>query len=318
MKLNFQQGLVRHQTDTAGTSTFLRKSGNGNFIDLVCDETPLIFTASHGSNNYLIQFSKTLLNAWGPLTAHTQTQYLYWDVSLLNGNVTFGYTIVNPYFGINAPPAPIANDQHWFDTTNKIMKVWNGAKWLPKVRVFAGTYTSNAIVQPKLIGSQVNINVPCDAGNILLGKNNHPLRDSDGTFVTSESNLIVSHTTGENVRFDTAQLFAEATGFIPKYSLVSYIAPRKVQLSSYLNTSIEVSGIMVDEYFVGEVGNVITNGLVRNEQWNFPANKVNFPVFCGQNGEVTLTVPPVGMFQEIGYVYDTDTIFMNIQLPIIL
>jgi hypothetical protein len=75
---------------------------------------------------------------------------------------------------------------------------------------------------------------------------------------------------------------------------------------------------MTNEYFIGEVGNVISNGLVRNEQWNFLPSQVNMPLFCGQNGEVTLTPPPVGMLQEIGYVYDADTIYLRIQLPIIL
>lgn len=319
MQLNFRQGIVRHQTDIAGTATFVRKSGNGDdHIDLICDETPLIFTAAHGANNYLVQFSKTIPDAWGPLVAVGQTQYLYWDISLLTGAVTFGFTLVNPYFGVNAPPNPITNDQHWFDTTANIMKVWNGSKWLPKIRVFAATYNNSAVLVVRQRGTQVNKNEACDAGNILIGKNNSPLRDTDGTFVTTESNLIVNHTTGENVRFDAAQLFAQATGFIPKFSLVSYVAPRKVQLASYLNTSLEVNGIMVDEYFTGEVGNVIAHGLVRNDQWDFQSNQVNKPLFCGQNGEVTLTPPPVGMLQEIGYVYDADTIYMSIQMPIIM
>lgn len=319
MQLNFRHGIVRHQTDTAGTSTFVRKSSNSDdFIDLVCDESPLIFTAAHAGNNYLVQFSNTIIEAWGPMPSHGQTQYLYWDISLLDAKVTFGFTIVNPFFGVNAPPAPILNDQHWYDTTTMGMKVWNGSKWIPKIRVFAATYNNNAILNPKPRGTQINKNDHCDAGNIMIGKNNSPLRDSDGTFVTSESDLRVTHTTGENVRFDTAQLYAEAVGFIPSFSLVSYVSPRKVQLASYLNTDLEISGIMKDEYFIGEVGNVISHGLVRNNQWDFLPSQVNMPLFCGQNGEVTLTPPPLGMLQEIGYVYDADTIYVRIQLPIIL
>lgn len=319
MQLNFRHGIVRHQTDTSGTSTFVRKSGNGDeHIDLVCDEAPLILTAAHAGNNYLVQFNRTIVDAWGPMPPTGQTQYLFWDVSLLNAEVTFGFTTVNPYFGINPPPSPILNDQHWYDTTTMIMKVWNGTKWIPKIRVFAATYNSSAVIIPRLRGTQINKNDRCEAGNIMIGKNNTPLRDSDGTFVTSESNLRIHHTTGENVRFDTAQLFAEVVGFIPAFSLVSYVSPRKVQLASYLNTNLEVSGIMTNEYFIGEVGNVIGHGLVRNEQWNFLSSQVNQPLFCGQNGEVTLTPPPLGMLQEIGYVYDADTIYLRIQLPIIL
>lgn len=319
MKLKFRQGLVRHQTDTAGTQRYIKASGvNGDYIDMMCDETPLIFTAAHQNANYLIQFTKTQNNAWGPLQAHGQTQYLYWDISLLDASVTFGYTIVFPYHGPNAPAAPILQDQHWFDTTNKIMKVWNGNKWIPKVRVFAAVYTDNGIIQAKTIGSQVGINEDCDAGNIIVGKNNYPLRDSDGTFVTSESNLVISHTTGETVRFDAAQLYGQATEFIPKYYLISYTAPRKVKLASYLDINNEVHGIMLDDYYPGEIGNIVAHGLVRNEQWNFTDTQVNNPLFCGQHGEVTLSPPAVGVSQQIGYVYDNDTIFIHIQLPVIL
>jgi hypothetical protein len=318
MKLNFRQGIVRHQVDVAGTATFIRKSGNGgDHIDLVCDNSPVIVTFAHGSSDYLIQFSKTIPNAWGPLDAVGTTQYLYWDISMLNGDVSFGYTTVNPHIG-TTPPSTLIPDLHWFDTQAKVMKVWNGMKWLIKLRVFAGIYNNSAVLIPKIIGTQVNLNVPCTAGFILKGKNNYPLKDGDGTFIHSESELQVSHTSGENVRFDAAVIYAEATEYIPKFTLVSYVSPRKVIRSSYQNTQLKINGIMVEEYFPGEVGNVISYGLVRNEQWNFLDSDINKPIFTSQYGEVTLIPPPVGVTQEVGYVFDNDAIFLNVQLPIIL
>jgi hypothetical protein len=318
MELKFRQGIVRHQIDVAGTANFVRPSGNGgNFIDLICDNAPLQFSAAHANTNYLIEFTQTIPNAWGPLTAVGETQFLYWDISLLDANVTFGFTKVVPYNSSTPPTTPIL-DQHWFDMSTGMMKVWNGTKWVIKVRVFAATYDNNAILVPRHIGSQVNLNVLCKAGNILKGKNNAPLRDGDGTFVTSESDLVVSHTSGENVRFDSAQLYAEATEFIPAFYAVSYIAPRKVQLASFMHIDLEVNGIMTKEYFTGEVGNVISHGLVRNANWTFADNQVNKPIFVGLNGELTLVAPPTGVTQEIGYVYDNDAIYVNIMLPIIM
>lgn len=318
MDLQFRQGIVRHQIDVAGTATFVRKSGGGGeYIDLVCDNAPLIFTVAHGNNNYLAQFSNTVMNAWGPLIANGQTQYLFWDLSLLDASISFGYSLSAPYHGPNAPVNP-ASDQHWFDTTNFLMKVWNGTKWLPKLRVFAATYNSSAILQPRPIGTQVALNVKCKAGNILKGKNNYPLRDGDGTFVTSESDLVVSHTTGETVRFDAAQNFAQAVEYIPAYRAVSYVQPRKIAIASYLNVDREVNGIVTEDYFPGEVGRVVSHGFVRNADWNFTNLQVNKPVFIGQFGEITLTPPAVGVTQEIGYVYDNDAIYLNIQLPIIM
>jgi hypothetical protein len=318
MQLQFRQGIVRTQIDIAGTANFIRENGSDNrYIDLICDNGPVIFTLAHANNDYLIEINKTFPKAWGPTQAHGQTQYLYWDVSLLDATVTYGLTTIYPYFGQLAPTSPQV-DQHWFDVGNNLMKVWNGTKWVVKLRVFAGVYNNAAVVIPNARGSQVGLNTTCDAGNIILGRNNYPLHDADGTFVTSESKLVIGHTSAETVRFEAALLYAEATVNIPEYSLVSYIAPRKVKLASYLDTNFMVNGIMTKGYFIGEVGNVISNGLIRNEQWDFSLLNIGQPLFCGANGEVTLTPPLTGVSQEIGYVYDIDTIYLNIQQPIIM
>jgi hypothetical protein len=318
MHLQFRQGIVRNQIDIAGTSNFIRENGSDNrFIDLVCDNGPFIFTVAHSNNDYLIEINKTFPKAWGPVQATGQTQYLYIDVSLLDATLVYGFTTVYPYYGSTAPSHP-SQDQHWFDTENNLMKVWNGNKWQIKLRLFVGHYNSSAILLPNPRGSSVEKNDACEAGNILLGRNNYPLHDADGTFVTTESKLLVGHTTSETIRFEAAILYAAVVSNIPAYSLVSYIAPRKVQLASYLNSNLMVNGIMTEDYFIGEVGNVISAGLVRNEQWNFNIADIGQPLFCGANGEVTLDAPPVGVTQEIGYVYDIDTIYLNIQQPIIM
>ena len=318
MHLQFRHGIVRNQIDIAGTANFIRENGSDNrYIDLVCDNGPFIFTVAHSTNDYLIEVNKTYPKAWGPVQPTGQTQYLYIDVSLLDSTLTYGFTTIFPYHGPTAPNNP-SQDQHWFDTTNFLMKVWNGHKWIVKLRMFVGNYSNSAQVIANPRGSLVGLNQNCEAGNILLGRNNYPLHDADGTFVTSESKLLVGHTTSETVRFEAAILYAATTMFIPAYSLVSYIAPRKVQLASHLNVDLMVNGIMTQEYFTGEVGNVVSTGLVRNEQWTFNLADINQPLFCGPNGEVTLDAPPVGVTQEIGYVYDIDTIYLNIQQPIIM
>jgi hypothetical protein len=318
MKILYRQGIVRNQVDMAGTATFVRKNGSdSSYIDLVCDNGPCVFTCAHSTADYLVEELKTVARAWGPITGSGVTQYLYWDISLLDGTVSRGFTSVHPFTGTNAPNAPV-NDQHWFDITTNLMKVWNGSKWLTKIRLFAATYSNNGILIPNARGSQVNLNVSVEAGNILFGKNSYPLRDSDGTFVTTESSLIVGKSSGENVRFDAAQLTFEALENIPKYSLISYISPRKAQLSSYNNINLLINGIVTQDYYIGEVGNVISYGLVSNDQWSFTSSDINKPLFCGIHGEVTLTPPQVGVSQRIGYVYDLDTIYLSILQPIIM
>ena len=318
MKLQFRQGIVQHQIDVAGTATFVRKSGNGgNYIDLICDNAPLIFTIAHGTNNYLIQQTKTVTNAWGPFLTPNQTQYLYWDISMLNGSLTFGYTSINPTFGNNAPNNP-AVDQHWFDSKTYMMKVWNGSKWIIKLRCFAATYNNSATLVPRTRGTQVALNVPCAAGFILKGKKGQLLKDGDGTFVTTESELLATYTSGENIRFEAMQMYAETTEFIPKFSAVSFVSPGKVKLANCLDVSKQVNGVMTEQYFIGEVGNIISYGLIINDQWNFANNQINKPVFINNAGEITITPPVAGVIQEIGYVYNNNTIYLNIQHPIIM
>jgi hypothetical protein len=315
MLLNFRQGIIRHQIDIAGTSTFVKKNGSDpQFVDLQCYQGPVTFTATHFGANYLIEENKSILKAWGPMPQTGETQYLYWDISLLNAQVTHGYTILPPYTNSFAPPDPEL-DQHWFDTSVNCMKVWNGTKWLPKIRLFAATYDNNAVLIPRPRGSQVNLtDIEIKAGNIILGQNEYPLRDYDGTFITTESNLIVSGASNENVKFDAALQFAQADEFIPKYYLVSTTSGQHIKAASSLDKTNQVHGIIQKELMTGEVGTVISHGLVKNEQWDW-SSSIRKPLFCGPHGEVTLDRPLEGIIQQIGYVFDTNAIYMNIMNP---
>jgi hypothetical protein len=314
MRLKFRHGIVRHQVDVAATATFLKKNGSdSSYIDLNCDNAPVIFTISHFGADYLFEETHSKAKAWGPMPPTGQTQYLYWDVSLLNAQISHGFSLYPPFISIN-PPANPNIDQHWFDMTNTAMKVWNGTKWIPKLRLFAGVYTSSAILTPKARGSQIGVNTECNAGNIILGKNSYPLRDSDGTFITSESNLIIANSSGEDVKFESALQFGQALEFIPEYSLVSFRQPLKLELASFMKTDTQVHGIIRRDASIGEIVKVISSGLVKNEQWDWTGH-ITKPIFCGLNGEVTLSPPPDGIHQLIGYIYDVDAIFLNILAP---
>lgn len=316
MKLLFRQGIVRHQVDVAGTATFIRKNGqDSSFVDEICDNGPIQFTIAHFASDYLFEELKTVYKAWGPIPNNT-TAFLYWDVSLLNASITHGFTLYPPFTSVN-PPANPAVDQHWFDTGNSAMKVWNGHVWTVKLRVFAGLYDHNAILTPKQNGSQIGVNGNFSAGYVILGKNSYPLRDSDGTFVTTESNLIVANNSSEDVKFEAALQFAQAAEFIPAFSLVSYETPGIVSLASFMNTDIQVNGLIRQDAWTGEVVKVFSHGVISNTDWDWTGN-IGKPLFCGLNGEITLTPPPDGVSQMIGYVYDIQTIFVSILSPILL
>jgi hypothetical protein len=214
-------------------------------------------------------------------------------------------------------PTNPQNDQHWFDLNEGVYKVFLSNKWQVRLRCFAAIYDRNATIVPYPIGSQVGLNnTRCFAGNILLGKNNKPLRDSDGTFVTSESNLVVTRTSAETIKFDSILTYAEAAENIPAFSLVSFSNTRKVTLASFLDTKKIIHGIVTSDLSPGEVGQIISNGLIRNEQWNFQASEIGKSLFCGASGEIT-TIPPIsGILQQVGFVYDTDSVYINLFAPV--
>jgi hypothetical protein len=321
------------------TLLFIQPSSKGTTVDLFASQQePTVVSFAHYGANYLAEESRNVTSAWGggveavigaskdinnsPLDKFG-IQYLYWDIDLSTGAVRRGWTdkalIVSATEPVNAP-----NDQHWFDLSKNVMKVRRvtgaTAHWLDKIRVFAGTYTAQGAIVPfvpTIIGSQVGISKgEYSAGAILLGTNNKPLRQSDGTFATTETDLIVQQTSGQNVKFDSAVVFAQASEEIPKFYLVSFSPDRRIKLGTHLNKNQFIAGIVVDDLNENETGQVITNGAIRNEQWNWPESSFGKPLFCSASGHLTLTPPQVGVSQQVGFVYDKDAIYLNLFPPV--
>lgn len=329
MKLNFRQGIVRTPT-VLNAPTWLQKTSlTGTTVDINVGQEPIILTFAHYGNNYLFEENRSIVGAWGsggngttngPLM-NGAAQYLYWDVDLGTGALTRGWTSVPPIVG-SEPANPVA-DTHWFDTVNTRMRVWkqNGnssnGNWLDKVRLFAGLMSAGGNLAPYALGTQVGITGQLsDHGNIILGVNNKPLKQSDGTFATTESELIIQQTSGQNVKFDMALVYAQAEEELPKYSLVSFRPQHRIALASSSNLYSFVSGMVVADHHQEEMAQVITNGVVRNEQWDFQDAEINKPIFCGTAGEITLTPPAIGVVQQVGFVYERDSIYMNLYPPV--
>lgn len=323
MKLPFRQGLARWQSDISGSQAFLQKASlTGDYISLFVNPDPTIFTAAHGHSDYLIEETRSVPNAWGPFQAVGQTQYLYWDIGLLDGVITRGFTLLPPHNSQTAPVNP-AVDQHWFDTVNTTMKVWNGSKWLTKVRVFAAIYNQSAqiLLIQTTFGSQVGLNVPCNAGHILLNDIGNPLRDRDGSLLTTESSLLVSRSATSPIKLESAIIDVEAVEYVPAFYLVSFVGRHKAALASSNRIDRQVGGIVLEDMYPGEVRRVVLNGNITYEHWQtasgyWPEAAIGRPLFCGPTGEVTLTPPTTGLVQQVGLVFDIDTITLNIMQAI--
>ena len=314
MKLTFRQGIARHQSDINGNPTFLQR--NGNYVDLIVSPDPTVLVYAHKNATYVVEEIRTVQNAWGPFSG-PGTKYLYWDVNLLNGQLTRGFTLL-PILYTSAAPVTPAVDQHWFDTIHNIMHVWNGKKWQEKIRVFAGEVTSNSVIHPAKIGSQAGLTTACEGGQILLDSFGMPLRQSDGTFLTSATWLNVVNFGTVTTRLDQSIMHGMAAEEIPQFSCVMIRQGRRFVLARSTDHNTRVGGVVVEDMYEGDTGVVVSSGVLRSPSWSFPPATMNRPLFCGPTGEVTLTPPTQGVCQQIGFVYDSDAMYVNLHQVTVL
>lgn len=317
MKVTFRQGIARYQTDVNANPTFLQKSTTPGYVDLVVSPDPTIIIFAHKEGTYVYEEVKTVRAAWGPISG-PQTQYLYWDINLLTGELTRGMTAFSPIHSGVAPADP-AVGQHWFDSLNTVMKVWETpGRWVEKIRVFAGYITSGSIIKPYSLGTQVGLSGEVEAGNILFDAYFKPLRQSDGTFLTSATTMAVPAMGTRRISFESEVTALMATEYIAKNQLVKVLPGRKCALAQSIDPKSRVIGVAAEDMYLGETSVVVTFGLIRNELWNWPEAQVGKPLFAGPTGELTLTPAVQGVHQKVGMIYDRDAIFVRVEPAIVL
>jgi hypothetical protein len=318
MKLPFRQGIVRYQTDSSANPIFLQKSNGGANIDLYCSPDPTIITFAHGITDYLFEERKTVPQAWGPFTSGID-YWLYWDIDMLTGARTFGFTKLAPIYSPTAPQQP-ANDQHWFDTINTKTFIWSG-KWIEAIRVFACSYVGGSIIVPYNTGTQVGINQTIYAGYLIFDVDEKPIkqwkRDQTGSFITTESKLITHSSKMSTIILEAAQIVAEAVENIPTWSLVSYVGQDRIGLASYLDQIHPVAGLVYEDLYAGECGSFYTSGYITNNNWNW-TEPPSTSLFCGLTGQLTTVIPQIGSIQRVGMIISSDTIYIDIGDQIIL
>lgn len=321
MKTAFRQGIYRFQKDPDGTPNYLLKSANDNrYIDLNVNPDPCVILFAHGTVNYKIEETKYVKKAWGPFQPLGQTQYLYWDIDTYSGQLTRGFTSLEPFVS-RTPPDLIRDDQHWFDLKTNKMMCWNGETWIEKIRVFAGVYNDSAMIHMQPEGSQVGLdNIRGVAGAILFDSRLRPVRTEEKLFLTTETNFHVksaNHNADSSIKFEGIQNYVKAAEFIPEFSCVSYAAHGVVKLANTVEKRM-VNGIVTEDMFKDDLSRIITAGIIYNEQWNFSTENIGKPVFCGNTGEITLTPPVTGMVQIVGHVETAKEIVVNILTPFFL
>jgi hypothetical protein len=306
MLINFRQGIVETQPTPAAIAL------GGGQVNLNTNMAPTILSFADGSSDYLFIENTSSVPAWaGPFTLGTD-YWLYWDIDKTTANRTFGTTLVEPTFGTTRPSSPL-NDQHFFDTSINKMVVWNGQRWIEKLRIFAAKLENGSTLIRETVGtSQVGLDTESYSGEIVLAPNGLPVVRANGEFLTTQTPTNSQDNPLNSYKIESLQIRAKAVEPIPIYHCVAYKGPNQTGLAT--NRSPDRGrciGVSVENTLTNEMRKYVTFGYVTNPAWNFTENPGTL-VFVGNNGQVTTDVPTKISLQRIGTVVSSDTILVDI------
>lgn len=322
MRASFRQGIIRHQTDMVGTPQFLQFDSTRTWVSLMVTETPTTINFTHREVNYLVDEPITIIQAWGQIP--TVECWLYWDINLVTAKLSRGITINQPFYGMEFIGTP-QEDQHWFDTVEGIMKVFHSGKWNEKVRVFAAVIR-DGMIYPYSVGSQSGQDVENNTGFILLDPFNSPIKYKNPSepsywyarFITSETWLTVVNQTNLTSKLSIDNLAVMASEPIPKFHLVKIGPDRRVSLARHTDHTTRVNGLILEDLYRSDVSELFCHGLIANNDWMWAPEEINKPLFCGPHGELLTSAPSQGVHQQVGFVFDSNAIFIDLQPVIIL
>jgi len=322
-RFNFEHGIARRQQDSGGNPNNLQPSNGGSYVDLIVSPDPTIFLISHYNENYMQSENAGIAKAWGPFVSGTD-YWLFWDINFLDGELTRQFTTVEPIYGNTAPTSPDI-DQHWFDTSEKVMKVWSGGTWVEKLRLFAAKYQGGATLIYYPLESQAGLNnKKINAGKILFDPDGKPLqkfqRNRKGQFITTETPLNSQFNRIANFRVEAAIVQGEAQEYVPIHHAVALSDFDELVLARSSNPSIPAIGIATEDMFPGEVRSYITKGFVTDEvNWNWSNYPAHTKLFVGANGELIPAPEALATTQQqIGYIVNRTTVFVEVGEQVLL
>jgi len=314
MNINLRQGLIIPRSG----NEYLRRVGTG--VELIVDISFLRVVLAHGPANYLIDETSTMAAAWGgPFTA-SGSYWLYWDIDTLTALPSYGVTQVEPEFGPTLPLTPNV-DQHFFDTTDNYMKVWDGYNWIQRIRVFAGSIIEG-ILRQFGNGSQVDIYGDFVAGPIRFTPVEAPviveLDDRNFFFVTERGDPSQDVGGLDNFRMGRLDISVVAAVDIGKNIAVVYNDDGKVIPASYTFIDREIVGITEDVMLAGERKNIVTKGFIEDKlNFSFTSPQIT-KLYIDGEGRLTIDVPQTSSIQAVGHIAGVHTVYIHIQTQILL
>jgi hypothetical protein len=301
MRIDFRQGIVTYPT-SAGNQIFLTKTGS--YVSLQASSSVVDVAFAHRTTDYLLSETTNIPNAWGPLS-NGVLYWLYWDISLLTAERTFGFTDIEPMYGPTAPLAPVVN-QHWFDTTNAIQYVFLVGGWREVLRVFAGT-VQNSTFQALGVGfpsrpyagSQVGLYTASAPGRFITDSSGNPIRQSDGTFFTSETEFFINGSPINAIRFEAGVVTGQAVETMARYQVVVFSAFGKLNLAQYNDIGSTAIAVVLQDLLWDEVGTVCMQGQITNPAWNWTT--VGAPLWIDRNNPGVLTEQDAHVIDAFNY-----------------
>lgn len=308
-RISFRQGIVRHGK-SPGQPFFLQQ--NGQFVDLVVSPDLTLIAFADGNKDYLYTESVTAIKAWGPF-AVPDNYWMYWDINRVTGIRTYGSTTLLPIYATTAPLAPIVG-QMWFDVstgnaTSGKMYEYNGASWVQVLRVFAGIYSSSnqflspvdtVSIETNFTGTQIGAtgNVTTNAGALAYDAAGKPIVNQDGKFFTTEDVFTAGVPTGASLKINNSLIRAQSTESIGSYQVVVFSNFNKIALASPFDFLDKVYGIVEEDVPINDIGNVVTEGVIFNELWDFVnstatppmVGSINDPIYVTSSGELTTDI----------------------------
>jgi len=315
MKLEFRQGLVRFRKNISGNPDFLRDETGGEVTLLASRTEALWATLAQEDLDYLHREESQTTNAWSGFPNGTQTYWLYIDLNVETGVRTFDYTDIEPVVASRAPSGA-ANGTNWFDTRNNIMKERVNNRWIERIRVFVGERGIGANSAEYDDGTQVGVNTTSFSGEVLFDEDSRAIRRVDrfrrGRFFTTESPISTLISGVHSLRLAGLFNTSQATEVIPRFYCVARNGANEVGIARRTLPNLPAVGVSSEEMSIGESRAIISEGYLSDNGWNWTEDP-GTPLWVGDTGELTTTVPQFISMQRMGHVVDDNTIYLDVE-----
>jgi hypothetical protein len=367
MILDFAQGIVRHAT-TTGTpgdpQNFLQTvSSLSDRVDINAPlDQPLVLSVADRDAYYALTITMDggTINAWGyggsssnnaPMVAgqgsgvNKDEFYLYVDVNKATGLFSYGHTKYDPVSGTQPPyatnPQSRPDDQHWFDTIERTMKVWRKfvnppsspltsyGSFVNVVRVFIAKYkigsgpsafTSLSDSSPSYLGTQAgllansspNSTYGFRTGALVFDVNGKPFKRSSAgggnAFFTTEELFTTQLPTSTRIRIESFVVDGIAQANMSAYTIVRFTDFHEiVPLSPNFQDS-GLFGIIEEATVVNRLTKVAIDGVITNFMWDW--SEVNQPLYVDNAGAIVEN-PIIADQVPIAFVLDRTTIVLR-------